>query len=289
MTSKFTAGATLVGIAVAATLLAPMAAQAAVAPPIVIDFTGETENYSTPNGYATAAAPGVEFYDTVGADLAVYDAGAESNGMALGVFSDDASALEIKLPGPSNSISMRFGNDDPRVADVTDQAQLTAYRGATQVGQVLVKVNANDAGDQTISFSGRLFNRVQFQYVDAAQVPIGLIEVVDDIKIGPLCTIVGTAANNRLTGTAGNDVICADAGADTVNGRGGDDLIYAGAGADSVSGGGGNDRILGGSGRDQLSGGDGRDYLDGGVQRDRCDGGRGLDKGVSCEVKTRIP
>lgn len=288
MRSGTRTGAAVFSLAAAAALLVPAPAQAAVAGPIVIDFTAETTG-AKPNGYATAAAPEVLFYDTLGADLLVYDAGGESNGLALGTFSDDTSALEIRLASPSNSISMGFGNDDPNVADVTDQAQLTAYRGATQVGQVLVNVNADDAMNQTISFSGALFNRVQFQYVDAAQAALNLIEVVDDIKIGPLCTIVGTSGNNRLTGTPGNDVICADAGIDTVNGRGGDDLIYGGAGADTVNGGAGNDKIYGGGSRDKLYGGDGRDYLDGGVQRDSCDGGRGRDKGVSCEVKTRIP
>jgi Ca2+-binding RTX toxin-like protein len=231
----------------------------------------------------------VLFFDTTGADLLVYDAGQESHGLGLGTFPDDASALEIRLANPTNSIKLGFGNDDPSVADVTDQAQLTVFRGANQVGQALVNVNANDVMDQRIGFSGKLFNRAQFQYVDAAQVPLDLIEVVDDIKVGALCTVVGTSGANHLNGTAGKDVICGDAGADVISGRGDDDLIYSGPGADTVSGGGGGDKILGGKGRDNLSGNSGHDILNGGAKRDVCNGGRQTDRAISCEVRVHIP
>jgi Ca2+-binding RTX toxin-like protein len=272
----------------AAALLSPTPAQAAVPSPVVINFTGDTPG-GKPNGYASPASPDVLFSDTVGADLDVYDAGVESHGLGLGTFSDDASALEIRLAHPSNSIKLGFGNDDASVADVTDQAQLTVFRGATQVGQVLVNVNANDVMDQTIGFSGRLFNRAQFQYVDAAQVPLNLIEVVDDIKVGALCTVVGTSGANHLTGTAGKDVICGDAGSDVISGLGDDDLIFSGPGADTVSGGGGGDKILGGKGRDNLSGNSGHDSLNGGAKRDTCNGGTQTDQAISCEIKSNIP
>jgi Ca2+-binding RTX toxin-like protein len=272
----------------AAALLSPTTAEAAVPGPVVIDFTGDTPG-AVPNGYSSPDAADVLFFDTNGADLFVLDGGAQSHGQSIRARPDDASAVEIRLAHPSNSIKMGFGNDDPAAADVTDQAQLTVFRGATQVGQVLVNVNANDVMDQTIAFDGKLFNRAQFQYVDAAQVPLDLIEIVDDIKLGALCTIVGTSGNNNLNGTAGKDVICADAGVDVIKGNGGADLIYAGSGNDRVNAGRGGDKVFGGPGRDNLSGRGGQDILNGGLHRDTCDGGTQKDKAISCEVKSHFP
>ena len=275
-------------VLVAAGLLTPGVATAAAPGPIRIDFTGETTG-AKPDGYASAESAKVLFFDTIDEGLDVADAGEETHGLGLRVFGDDPSALEIRLAGPTTAIGLAFGNDDPNFTNVTDQAQLTVYRGDTQVGQVSVNVNANDEMDQRISYRGDLFNRATFQYVDAADVPKDLIEAVDDIVVAPLCTVVGTDENDRLTGKRRSDVICGAGGTDTINGRGGDDLVYAGAGNDVVNGGAGADTVIGHAGRDTLKGGSGKDRLDGGTQRDKCDGGTGSDRAASCEVKKRIP
>ena len=288
-------------------LVSAGSASAAVATPFTVNFTGDTAG-AKPDGFHSAGAPQVFFYDTVGADLYLADFGNQSHGQALAVHSDDASALEIRLGAPTNAIRMAFGNDDATAVNTSDQAELKLYRNSTLVSQVDVNVNANDLMDQTIAVSGQaLFNRATFQYVDAAGDPVNLIEIVDDIAVNPLCTIVGNSGNNHLVGTGGNDVICGDAGNDTISGAGGDDLIYGGPGADHVTGGAGNDVLNGGTGRDELyggkgrdvlyggkardylNGGNGRDQLYGGTSRDSCDGGPGHDTGTSCQVHTRIP
>jgi Ca2+-binding RTX toxin-like protein len=273
----------------------------------VVDFTADAAGAKA-DGYSSPGTPQVLFYDTLGADLFVADFGTLSHGKAIYAGGYDTSALEIRLSSPTNAISMAFGNDDPSYVNVTDVARLRLYRGATLVNEVEVNVNANTAMDQTIGISGQgLFNRATLQYVDALGVPKGLGEVVDDIKVNPLCTITGTASNTHLVGTAGNDVICGDAGRDTIRGLGGDDLVYAGAGKDEVKGGDGNDLLNGGTGkdvliggtgkdelsggkaRDQLFGGKGRDHLRGGSATDHCDGGTAHDTSTSCEFKVSIP
>lgn len=288
-------------------VVAPGAASATVPPPTTVTFTGETPG-NKPNGYHTLSEPQVLFSATGGAALRVQDFGNQSHGQAIDVFPDDTNALEMRLTGPTTSISMGFGNDDPSVVNATDQAQLTLYRGATQVAQVEIPVNANDIMDQTIGYSaGRLFNRAVFRYVDAADAPKNLQEVVDDVAIAPICTIAGGPGGNVLHGTPGNDVICGDAGNDNINGHGGNDLIYGGPGNDLINGAGGNDTILGSTGRDHVNGnsgsddvrggpsrdavygGPGNDVLRGGGSRDFCNGGSGHDSGVSCEVRRRIP
>lgn len=279
--------AALALLSVQALTVAP--ATAAVPGPITIDFTGEPSGAKA-NGYSPAGAGGVTFTDTVGANLAVSDYDAQSNGQGLAVNGDDDSALEIALPSPAMSISLAFGNDDAAYVDTTDLASLTLFRGATEVGKVLKNVNANDLMDQRIRFSsGKLFNRAVFQYVDAAESPKNLIEIVDDITVGPICTIVGNSGNDNLNGTSGDDVICASGGNDTIKAGKGQDLIFAGAGRDLVRGGRGGDEIIGGDGRDRLFGGGGPDKLNGAKRRDFCNGGAGTDSAKSCEVKKRIP
>ena len=89
--------------------------------------------------------------------------------------------------------------------------------------------------------------------------------------------ILGTSGNDTISGTNGDDVICAGAGNDVVNGLGGDDLIFLQAGSDRGSGGSGDDDIIGGKGNDSISGNGGGDVLRGKGGSDRLAGGGGRD------------
>jgi Ca2+-binding RTX toxin-like protein len=288
-------------------LVSAGSASASVASPFTVTFSGDTAG-AKPNGFQSAGASQVSFYDTMGADLYLADFGNQSHGQALAVHNDDASALEIRLAAPTNAISMAFGNDDPSAVNSSDKAELKLYRNSALVSQIDVNVNANDLIDQTIGYSGQaLFNRATFHYVDASSNPKNLIEIVDDITVNPLCTIVGTSGNNHLVGTGGNDVICGDSGNDTISGGAGDDLIYGGSGKDDINGGsgkdvvfggGGKDYLYGGKGKDQLNGGKGKDHLfagtgrdqlNGGTGQDHCDGGKGHDSATLCEINSNIP
>ena len=90
------------------------------------------------------------------------------------------------------------------------------------------------------------------------------------VNAGPNCTITGTAADDNLTGTTRDDVICTKAGSDTADGLEGNDIIRGGQGDDSLCGGDGSDVVKGqqddddveGAGQnDKLYGGQGDDYL----------------------------
>ena len=82
------------------------------------------------------------------------------------------------------------------------------------------------------------------------------------------CDIRGTAAGERLVGTAGDDSIC---------GMGGDARLWGYRGEDKILGAEGRDRLWGGIGEDALAGGDGADRLRGGPAGDRLIGGAGRD------------
>jgi Ca2+-binding RTX toxin-like protein len=78
-------------------------------------------------------------------------------------------------------------------------------------------------------------------------------------------------------GTAANDVLAAQPGANHLMGAGGDDTTFGNAGADTHSGGAGNDVLVDTSGVDVLNGGDGNDTLWGGDDTDFLYGGNGDD------------
>ena len=143
---------------------------------------------------------------------------------------------------------------------------------------------------------------------------------------GVRATRVGTAGNDTLRGTRGDDVIVALGGNDTIDiglgndracGGSGNDTIGLGEGNDRGFGGTGTDTITGGAGDDTLRGNDGNDVLDGGGDRDelfgdagvdrllgggdndaldggsgtpdRCDGEGGTDTATACEQLVNVP
>ena len=265
-------------VLVVASLAVPSAASAATAPPkITIDFAGDTAG-AVPNGFQSVASSSVSFSDTMGAGLEVGDFGVQSHGQGLVVGGDDASALRIQLAHPTTALSLAFGNDDPGVLTTSDNAVLKLFRGSKLVATKSVHVNANDVMDQRIGQKqGPLFNRAVFQYVLAKGTPANLIEIVDDVRINPLCTIAGTEHRDTLRGGDGRDVICGGGGGDTIFAGRGNDAVFAGPGADVVYGARGADVLLGGVGNDHLFGQRGADLLKGERGNDQLDGGRGND------------
>lgn len=81
--------------------------------------------------------------------------------------------------------------------------------------------------------------------------------------------ILGTAAANRLAGSAHGD---------TVRGLAGADVLLGLARRDCLFGGDGDDVLRGAAGADRLRGGSGRDVLDGGADEDRLYGDSGADR-----------
>lgn len=75
----------------------------------------------------------------------------------------------------------------------------------------------------------------------------------------PVGAIIGSADDDVLNGTTGNDVIYGQGGDDEISGGSGADVIFGGAGTDSLVGDAGNDILSGGSDRDDLEGGAGAD------------------------------
>ncbi len=100
----------------------------------------------------------------------------------------------------------------------------------------------------------------------------------------------------NLTGSALNDTLNGDNGANVLIGGGGNDFLFAVNGNDLVQGGDGNDTLYGGFGADTLHGDAGNDIVFGGVGADAMFGGTGIDTlnysddpaGVSVNLATGI-
>ena len=108
--------------------------------------------------------------------------------------SDGTNALFV--PGPASdvliiefstlvdSLSLDFGGD--LVSDPQTTAILTLFLNGVQVGQTVMLTNHNGLVDQTISFSGVLFNRATFSTALASNPSCCFGEVVDNVTFTPV-------------------------------------------------------------------------------------------------------
>ena len=98
---------------------------------------------------------------------------------------------------------------------------------------------------------------------------------------GPVSTVgievLGTEANDSLTGDLLDDVLQGFGGDDILFGNDGDDELHGGAGSDQITAGAGNDRVFGGSYSDTIWGNEGNDTIDAGSGFDVVFGGQGDD------------
>lgn len=97
--------------------------------------------------------------------------------------------------------------------------------------------------------------------------------------------IIGTTADDTISGGGGVDCILGGDGNDSLFGGNGQDVLIGGPGNDSLDGGGGIDQLYGSDGDDTLIGGNKNDVLDGGAGTDICTGGGGTDTFTSCETQ----
>ena len=163
-------------IAAAIALSAMASAQAA---PTTINFESVASGAKA-NGFSVAGQAGVTFTDTSGSNLYIGNHGCQGIGKSLGIFDDDASALSIGFATQMNSLSLAFGNDDRSIGqDIFAYLQL--FSASTMIADVLMASNNDDIMNQTISYTGQLFDRAVFTYTNANRGALNLIEVVDNI------------------------------------------------------------------------------------------------------------
>ena len=129
--------------------------------------------------------------------------------------------------------------------------------------------------DRLIGGSGRdlLDGGDGFDYASYANATAGVLAdlVIWTLNIGEAAGdvyaniegILGSAFNDDLRGTGGDNWIYGGAGSDIAYGRGGNDVLIGEAGDDTLWGNEGNDALYGGEGLDRLLGSAGADLLNG--------------------------
>ena len=108
-----------------------------------------------------------------------------SNGTnALFVPGPVADVLILEFSSSGTSLSLDFGGD--LIDDPQTTAILTLFLDGTQVGQTVMLTNHNGLVDQTIFFSGALFNSATFSVALAANPGCCFGELVDNITFTPV-------------------------------------------------------------------------------------------------------
>jgi len=194
------------------------------------------------------------------------------------------------------------GAETEELKDLADVLEMTIFQNGTDLygGDLGTKTLAQFFQESTIPNAIFLFNidpgtskqvkfKVKFQ--EGAGNTYQGAKVVFDIIIGLYyqvpeeCKdinftrppIFGTAGNNILRGTNGNDLIFGFGGSDIISGSNGNDCLVGGAGNDGIFGSNGDDVILGGEGNDYLDGSNGNDRIFGGEGNDVVDASNGND------------
>ena len=194
-------------------------------------------------------------------------AGALAEGRQYAVRIDTTTTTRAARVGLLGSLNTRYDNVALTTDDAVPATGLQAIGDGAQ-GSPGVAVRSTPLSDAAAARLAASLN----PYAEVGRGPGG--------SVVPLsrCTIVGTAANNRIKGTPGNDVICGLGGNDRIDGAGGNDIIDTANGNDIGQGGAGKDTLIGVRGKDRLSGGAAADRVGGGAGSDRLDGNTGNDR-----------
>jgi len=183
----------------------------------------------------------------------VSDVGVGSLDCPRGVDADDAGMLYVT----DNA-------DRIQVFDAADVFYGTISNPGTSLGELQDPLGIDVNPDGTIMWvADRGNNRIQ---------------VFTNLKCnGQAATHVGTAFDDAVTGTAGDDVVALGDGDDTFDGDDGDDLVCAGDGDKTINGGAGDDVITTGNGDNIVNGDEGDDTITTGTGDDTINGGEGDD------------
>jgi hypothetical protein len=107
-----------------------------------------------------------------------------NNTNALFVPGSVADVLVMDFSSLVNSLSLDFGFDIP--TDPQSTATLTVFLNGVQVGQTVVLANQNGFVDQTIVFSGAMFNRATFSMALPSNPACCSAELVDNVTFTPV-------------------------------------------------------------------------------------------------------
>ncbi|MEF8730116.1 MAG: Calx-beta domain-containing protein [Accumulibacter sp.] len=234
------------------------------------DLTGGTTGFAVANEYSEwmrAMAPAGDVDADGIPDFLVSTAGPGNVGVTyvvLGKDAEDVRGDDLLEGGAGDDVlSGGGGNDTLSGASGTDTADYSQAGGAVIVD--LAGGSANSAGDGSHDTLTDVENVIGSAFNDVLSGTDG-----DNV-------LDGGGGRDHLTARAGNDILRGGTAEDTMDGGSGDDQLDGGSGDDILLGRTGNDQLLGGDDADSLDGGDGTDIVSGGAGTDTLRGGSGSD------------
>ena len=181
---------------------------------------------------------------------------------------EDGEAIQTVITDESGSYTfsgLETGTYIVREVDAENTVSIRDRNGANPNRITAINLSNEDSNISNIDFLNQT----------ATNNPEGILEQIGTAGNDRLS---GTNQSERLNGLQGNDVLLGQAGGDTLLGE---------AGSDVLKGMGGNDRLSGGAGSDRLYGGGGKDILvgqqlssQGASEQDLLKGGAGADRFV---------
>ena len=195
--------------------------------------------------------------ELVSADLTVVNEGTLNGDVVFGSGNDfyDGSEGEIGsgVFGGAGSDELIGGDGDELLAGGGGADTLIGGAGNDVI---------RGGGGQDITDGGEGIDTADFSDI-GAPVVANLAAGLASYQPAPTVTIVEELLNfENLTGSANDDQLFGDGGANVLDGGDGNDLLAGGGGGDELKGGEGNDILRGGGGNDTTDGGEGIDTAD---------------------------
>jgi hypothetical protein len=190
--------------------------------------------------------------------------------------------------------SASFARDTQVVLTATPDGDSTVsnWSGCDSVSQDKIACTVRMTANRTVTVTFKRALPACYGYTRDTEGTFGpdlcqpIDSIVNGVKIrgdgngnfedGPNACPKAGCGNDRIVGTAGDDIIFGDDGLGGVPGTG-HDWIMGGGGNDEINGEEGDDIIIGGDGDDEIDGGTGNDVIDGRFGVDTLAGGGGND------------
>jgi len=137
------------------------------------------------NGFESSDALGVSFSDPITGAISINDLESISGSKQLDGAGGSKGPLLINFEFLVSFISLDFGNDEPRSLSPGENFELTAYLGTTIIGTSSVIPNLNDLTDQTIVFSGAIFDAVSLDFNKPSRKPAVVIDNITFVAASP--------------------------------------------------------------------------------------------------------
>ncbi len=226
------------------------------------DLAGGSMEVSFLQGASNAMRLGITNYSGVfkvesgvvsyAADAKYYGQNATVNGATALAFSNQTPGTQWQVIGTIDS-THQGKNGDSLLVKFNSNATVAIVQELA--ASVYVAVQDPTSYANTTNWAGAGGNKLIKVQITDAKGNVGFDTL-------PVIVVSHPENDTGMMGSDANDILTGNSGNDTISGLGGNDVLSGWGGNDSIDGGSGNDTLIGGDGKDTLDGGDWQDYYD---------------------------